>query len=147
METTCLIVKPDGVGKKVAGEVLKRFENEGMKLVGMKMLYPGRETMEEFYAVHKGKHFFEPFINFASSGPIIVCAFEGDNAVSRTREIIGATNSKEAAPGTLRNLYGTDNRRNLVHASDSAENAAREIAFFFSKNELFDYDPDGWEDK
>jgi len=147
MERTCLIIKPDGVGKKVAGEVIKRFESEGMKLVGMKMQIPGKAKIEGFYEVHRGKHFFDAFIKFASSGPIIVCAWEGENAVARTRNIIGATNSKDAAPGTLRNLFGTDNRRNLVHASDSPENASREIAFFFSKDELFEYEPNGWMDK
>ncbi len=147
MERTCLIVKPDGVGKRVIGEVIKRFESEGFKLVGLKMARPARQVMEDFYSVHKGKHFFEPFINFATSGPIVVCAWEGPDAVANTRKIIGATNSKEAAPGTLRNLYGTDNRRNLVHSSDSVENAKREISFFFKDSELFDYEWNGWEDK
>lgn len=147
MERTCLIIKPDGVGKRVVGEIIKRFESEGMKLAAMKMLRPGREKLEGFYEVHKGKHFFEAFINFAVSGPIVVCVWEGENAVSRTRGIIGATNSAEAAKGTLRNLYGTDNRRNLVHASDSCENAKKEISYFFSREEIFEYDWDGWKDK
>jgi len=147
MERTCLIVKPDGVGKKVVGEVIKRFEAEGMKLVAMKMMRPGREKMEGFYEVHKGKHFFEAFINFVVSGPIVVTVWEGVDAVARTRMIIGATNSTEAAKGTLRNLYGTDNRRNLVHASDSAANAKREISFFFPREEIFEYELDGWKDK
>jgi len=144
MERTCLIIKPDGVGKKVVGEIIKRFESEGMKLIGLRMVSTGRSGFEEFYAVHKGKHFFEPFINFVVSGPVVVCAWEGADAIARTRTMIGATNSKEAAPGTLRNLYGTDNRRNVVHASDSPENAVKEIGFFFKTGELFEYDYDGW---
>ena len=147
MEKTLVIIKPDGVGKKAAGEILRRFETEGFKLIGLKMLQPERKTLEEFYSVHKGKPFFEPFMSFVTSGPIIAVALEADSAVERVRSIIGATDSKKAAPGTLRNLYGTDQRRNLVHASDSQENAARELKFFFKNNELLDYDPDNWIDK
>jgi nucleoside-diphosphate kinase len=147
MERSCVLIKPDGVGKKVIGEIIKRFESEGLKLVGMKLLKPSKETIEEFYAVHRGKPFFGPFISFASSGPIVACAWEGENAISRIRAIIGATNSKEAAAGTLRNLYGTDNRRNLVHASDSVENGKRESGFFFAEYELMKYDYDDWKDK
>lgn len=145
MERTCVIIKPDGVGKKVVGSVIARFEKEGLKLIGMRMVRPAREIMEKFYDVHKGKPFFEPFIRFVVSGPIIVTAWEGPGAVANVRSIIGATNSAEAAPGTLRGTYGTDNRRNLVHASDSPENAAREISFFFSPGELFTYTPSDWE--
>lgn len=147
MERTCVIIKPDGVGKKVVGEVISRFEKEGLKLLAMKMLWPEGKTLENFYAVHKGKYFFEPFMNFVSSGPIVVSAWEGEGAVKNVREILGATNSKEAAPGTLRQIFGTDGRRNLVHGSDSIENGVKEIDFFFKKNEIFEYDPDGWIDK
>lgn len=145
MEKTCVIVKPDGVGKKVVGTVIQRFENEGLKLIAMKMVKPGRPMMEQFYAVHKGKSFFEPFINFVTSGPIVVTAWVADNAVLKVRGIIGATNAKDAATGTLRNLHGTDNRRNLVHASDSVENAEREIEFFFTDSELMRYGLTDWE--
>ncbi|MHB9156083.1 MAG: nucleoside-diphosphate kinase [Endomicrobiales bacterium] len=144
MERTCLIVKPDGVGKKVVGEIVKRLENEGLKLIGLKMLRPTREQIEGFYEVHRGKPFFPAFIGFMTSGPIVVSAWEGKEAVSLVRSVIGDTNSKEAAPGTLRNLYGTDNRRNLVHASDSKENGQREIAYFFRPDEVLKYDPDAW---
>jgi nucleoside-diphosphate kinase len=147
MERTCLIIKPDGVGKRVIGEIIRRFENEGMKLVGVKMLEPGRKALEGFYSVHRGKHFFEPFINFVISSPVVVCVWESHDAITRTRSIIGATNSKDALPGTLRNLFGTDNRRNIVHASDSPENAKKEIAFFFKDSELFEYDWDSWINK
>jgi nucleoside-diphosphate kinase len=145
MERTCVIVKPDGVGKRVVGTVIARFESEGLKLIAMKMVKPGRQAMEEFYSVHTGKAFFEAFINFVTSGPIVVTVWEADNAVTKVRAIIGATNSKEAAPGTLRNLHGTDNRRNLVHASDSVENAHREIGFFFAGSELMQYGLTDWE--
>jgi nucleoside-diphosphate kinase len=147
MERTCVIIKPDGVGKKVAGEVIKRFESEGLKLVGLKMLRPKRAVLEDFYSVHKGKFFFEPFINFLESGPIIVCAWQAPNAVIQVRNIIGDTDSRKAKPGTLRGAFGTDNRKNLVHASDSIENAKREIEFFFQPDEILEYNPDEWKDK
>ncbi|MBN1823292.1 MAG: nucleoside-diphosphate kinase [Endomicrobiales bacterium] len=147
MERTCLIIKPDGLGKRVVGEIIKNFESQGFKLVGMKMIRGGREKLEKFYEIHKGKQFFEPFMKFVSSMPVIISVWQGEKAVSRVREIIGATNSREAAKGTLRNLYGTDNRRNLVHASDSLENAKRETEYFFTQDELFDYGWDDWKDK
>ena len=147
MERTCVIIKPDGIGKKCAGEVIRRFESEGLKLIGLKMLYPPREKIESFYEIHKGKPFFGPFIAFMTSGPIIVSAWEGVNAVAHVRRIIGATNSKEAAQGTLRQLFGTDNRKNLVHASDSEENGKRETSFFFQPEELVEYDPNAWINK
>lgn len=147
MEKTCVIIKPDGVGKKVVGEIIERFEKEGLKLLGLKMVWPDRKTLEDFYAVHKGKYFFEPFMNFVSSGPVIVSAWEGESAVKNVRNIIGATNSKEAAPGTLRNMFGTDGRKNLVHASDSIENGVKEINFFFKNGEIINYDPKAWESK
>lgn len=142
-----MLVKPDGVGKKVVGEVIKRFESEGLKLVGMKMVWPDKETLEKFYEVHKGKYFFEPFMNFVTSGPIIATAWEGENAVSNVRKMIGATDSRQAAPGTLRAMFGTDGRRNLVHASDSVENAGKEIGFFFKNGEIIEYDPNNWINK
>lgn len=145
MERTCVIVKPDGVGKGVAGEIIKRMEREGLRLIGLKMLRPSKETVEGFYEVHRGKPFFPPFINFMTSGPILVSAWKGEGAVAHVRSVIGATNSKDAAPGTLRNAFGTDNRRNLVHASDSPQNAEREIAYYFKPEELFEYDPAAWE--
>jgi nucleoside-diphosphate kinase len=145
MERTCVVVKPDGVGKKVVGSVIQRFENEGLKLIAMKMVKPEYSVMEQFYSVHIGKSFFPAFMQFVTSGPIVVTAWEADNAVQKVRGIIGATNSKEAAAGTLRNLHGTDNRRNLVHASDSVENAQREIGFFFTEAELMAYGLTDWE--
>ena len=147
MEQTCLIVKPDGVGKKKAGEIIRRFENEGFTLRGLKMLKPTTAQIEGFYEVHKGKPFFGPFMSFMMSGPIVVCVFGADNAVARVREIIGATNSAEAKPGTLRNMFGTDNRRNLVHASDSPETAEYEINYFFREFEIYNFNDDDWVEK
>jgi nucleoside-diphosphate kinase len=147
IERSCLIIKPDGIGKKKIGEIIKRLEFDGFKLVAMKMLRPAQEEIEGFYEVHRGKFFFKPFINFMTSGPIVVTAWEGENTVTHIRNVIGATNSKEAAEGTLRNLFGTDNRKNLVHASDSPESASREIKYFFKDEEIIKYDPDAWIDK
>jgi len=145
MENTCVIIKPDGVCKKVSGDIIKRFDSEGLKLVAMRMARPSKETLERFYAVHKGKEFFEPLIRFMCSAPLIVMAWQAEDAVAKVRRIIGATNSKEAAAGTLRAMFGTDGRRNVVHASDSAENAAKELAFFFTPEDLMKYDYNDWQ--
>ncbi len=148
MERTCVIIKPDGVGKKVIGDIIKRFESEaGLQLVAMRMLRPSKGTIEEFYAVHKGKPFYEPLLNFMSCGPVVVTAWKGENAIARVRSIIGATNSREAAPGTVRQMYGTDNRRNVVHASDSPENGLKETSFFFKDPDILEYDHDCWTNK
>jgi len=144
MENTCVIIKPDGVCKKVSGDIIKRFDVEGLKLVGLRMARPSKETLERFYAVHKGKEFFEPLIRFMYSAPLIVMAWQAEDAVAKVRRIIGATNSKEAAAGTLRAMFGTDGRRNVVHASDSPENAAKELAFFFKPEDLMKYDYTDW---
>ena len=136
IERTCFMIKPDGVASKVVGKVLDRFEREGFTMVAMKLIPPDLAQIESFYAVHKGKPFYEGLLKFMTEGPSVAVVWEADDAITRTRAIIGATNSKEAAPGTLRNLYGTDNRRNLVHASDSPESAEKEIALLFRKEEL-----------
>ncbi|HRY29921.1 MAG TPA: nucleoside-diphosphate kinase, partial [Elusimicrobiota bacterium] len=133
-----------GVGKKLVGKILGRLEEEGFQLMALRMVRPTQALMEEFYAEHKGKPFFPPFLRFVTSGPLVVTAWAGENVVSRVRQIIGATNSPEAASGTLRRAWGTDNRRNLVHASDSPASAARETAFFFTPQDLAPYDPDNW---
>ena len=135
-ERTCFLIKPDGVAAKVVGKVLDRFEREGFDLVAMKMIPPDLSRIEAFYSVHKGKPFYEGLLKFMTEGPSVAVVWEADDAIARTRAIIGVTNSKEAAPGTLRNLYGMDNRRNLVHASDSPESAKKEIALLFRKEEL-----------
>ncbi len=136
IEKTCILVKPDGVNKKVVGKVLDRLESEGFNLLSLKMIYPDKELIESFYSVHKGKFFYESFIQFMVSGPIIATAWQGENAIVRTRKIIGSTDCQKAEPGTLRKLYGTDTRENLVHGSDSVESANREISIMFKTTEL-----------
>ena len=136
MQRTCVLIKPDGISKKVAGRVLERFESEGFRLVGMKMVPPSESLIRKFYSVHEGKEFFERFIEFMLSGPFIATVMEGENAIDHCRQIMGATNSPEAKEGTLRKLYGTDNRKNLVHGSDSEESARREIGILFKDSEL-----------
>ena len=145
MERTLIIIKPDGVCKRHVGKIIQRFEKEGFKLVGSKMIHLNRQKAEGFYAVHKGKHFFEPFINFIVSAPSIVMVWEGKDVVARAREIMGNTNSPEAKEGTLRRLYGTDNRRNLVHGSESKSIAPEEINYFFSPGELYSYESGDWD--
>jgi nucleoside-diphosphate kinase len=145
MERTCVIVKPDGIGKKVVGKIFERFEREGLKIAGLKMVRPARTHLENFYGMHKGKPFLEPYLDFLSCSPIIASVWEGRDAVKRVREIIGATDSRKAASGTLRATYGTDGTKNLVHASDSAANAEREIRFFFADSEVLDYDEAVWQ--
>lgn len=145
IERTCVLIKPDGVGKKVVGKILERLESEGFQLLGLKMLRPSREEMEALYEEHRAKPFFGPFLRFMLSGPVIASVWEGEDAIHRIRKIIGATNSREAAEGTLRRMYGTDNRRNLLHGSDSAEAAQREIRHFFRPEEILEYDPNAWQ--
>lgn len=140
-QRTCLLIKPDGLQKKVVGKVIDRLESEGFELLALKMLPPGRERIEDFYSVHKGKPFFPAFLEFMLSGPFIAMVWQAENAIEKSRRIIGATHSLEAAPGTLRRLYGTDNRKNLMHGSDSEESARREIAVLFDETEI--HDPSG----
>ena len=132
------MIKPDGVKKNVIGKIIGRFESEGMKLVALKMMPPQKELIEKFYAEHSEKSFYGPFIEFMTSGPIVATVWEGDDIINKSRKIIGATNSTEAAPGTLRKLFGTDNRSNLVHGSDSEASMRREISIIFKESEICD---------
>ncbi len=143
-EISCVIVKPDGVGKSVVGKIIDRLEGEGFRLLAARMVRPTAEKMGEFYAEHQGKPFYEGLLKFITSGPIVVTAWEGNDAVRRVRALIGSTNPKEAALGTFRAQWGTDNRRNLIHASDSPASGIRETAFFFTAEELSPYDPARW---
>jgi len=136
MALTLTIVKPDAVAAGNAGKVLAHLEGEGFTLRGVKMLRLTEAQARAFYEVHKERPFYGDLVSFMTSGPVVVAALERDDAVSHLREVMGATNSKEAAAGTLRNLYGTDIERNAVHGSDSPENAALELAFFFPRSEL-----------
>ena len=132
MERTLSIIKPDGVSRGLIGEVIKRFEKEGIKIVAMKMLHMSKKEAEGFYEVHKDKPFFDSLTTFMSSGPIVVMVLEGENVIQKNRDLMGATNYKEADPGTIRADFATDIEKNVVHGSDSPENAQKEIAYFFS---------------
>ncbi len=136
MESTLSIVKPDGVKKNVIGEVISRFEKNGLKISALKMLHLTKEEARRFYIVHKERPFYESLTDFMSEGPIVVMAVSGENAISKVRGIMGATNPKEAAPGTIRADLAMDIERNIVHGSDSLQSAAYEIPFFFSSLEI-----------
>ncbi len=136
MERTLSIVKPDGVKKNLIGEVIRRFESAGLRIVGLKMLKMTKEQAKGFYIVHKDKPFYESLTDFMSEGPIVVMVVEGEDAISKVRDIMGATNPKEAAPGTIRADYATDIERNIVHGSDSPGSAEYEIGYFFSSIEI-----------
>jgi nucleoside-diphosphate kinase len=135
-QRTLAICKPDSVSAGRAGAILARLEQEGFRLRGVKRLRLAPEQAREFYAVHRERPFFEGLVKFMTEGPVIVAALERDDAVAHLRKTMGATDSRKAEPGTIRNLHGTDIERNAIHGSDSAENAAREVAFFFSEAEL-----------
>jgi nucleoside-diphosphate kinase len=135
-QRTLAICKPDSVSAGRAGAILARLEQEGFRLRGVKRLRLAPEQAREFYAVHRERPFFEGLVKFMTEGPVIVAALERDDAVAHLRKTMGATDSRRAEPGTIRNLHGTDIERNAIHGSDSAENAAREVAFFFSEAEL-----------
>ncbi len=138
MERTLSIVKPDGVRKNLIGEVIKRFEENGLKVIGLKMIHMNKREAEGFYAVHRGKPFYESLTQFMSSGPSVVMVLEGENAIQKTRELMGATDPKEAREGTLRRQYATNIERNIVHGSDAPETAAIEINYFFNALEIFE---------
>ena len=136
MERTLSIVKPDGTEKNVIGEVISRFEKNGINVIALKMVKLTKEGAEGFYAVHRERPFFGSLTDFMSRGPIVVMALEGDNAISKVREIMGATNPEEAAEGTIRKDFATDIEQNTVHGSDSPESAEYEIGYFFNALEL-----------
>lgn len=136
MEKTLLIVKPDVVARNKTGEILSCVEKEGFVVLGLKHLLLSSEQAELFYEIHKDKDFFADLIEFVTSGPIIACCLGRENAVRYLREIVGATDPREAEPGTLRVLYGTDVLRNGVHAASPDEDPMREVHFFFSTHEL-----------
>lgn len=135
-ERTLTIFKPDSVSAGRTGAMLARLEEEGFRLLGLRKLRLSQQQARAFYAVHRDRPFFEGLVRFMTEGPVVAAALERENAVVRLREVMGATDSKKAEPGTLRNLFGTDIERNAIHGSDSADNAAKEVAFFFSEAEL-----------
>ena len=136
MERTLSIIKPDAVAKNVVGKILDRFESAGLKIAATKKIQLSRADAEAFYAVHKERPFFNDLVEYMISGPIVAMVLEGEDAVVRNRELMGATNPKEAAPGTIRADFAESIDANAVHGSDSEENAAIEIAYFFGGNEL-----------
>ena len=131
IERTLSIIKPDAVAKNVIGQIIARFENAGLKVVAARMLHLTREQAEGFYAVHRERPFFGELVEFMTSGPVVVQVLEGEDAVARNREVMGATNPKDAAPGTIRADFADEITENAVHGSDAPETAADEIAFFF----------------
>jgi len=140
MERTLVLVKPDGVQRGLVGEIISRFERTGLKLVAMKMLRMDREMAGKHYAIHQGKPFFEGLVSFITSSPLIAAVFEGGSAVEVVRKTMGATDPVKAAPGTIRGDLALDIGRNVVHGSDSIENAQKEISLFFSAKEIVNYE-------
>lgn len=136
MERTLSIIKPDAVAKGVIGKILDRFESNGLKIAATKKLQLTRQDAEAFYAIHRARPFFNDLVDFMVSGPVVVSVLEGENAVAKNRDLMGATNPQEAAPGTIRADFAENIDANAVHGSDSLENAANEIKFFFSDREL-----------
>ena len=136
IEQTFSIIKPDAVGKNVIGEITSRFEKNGLQIIASKMLHLTRDQAEGFYAVHNGRPFFNDLISFMISGPVVVQVLEGENAISKNRELMGATNPADADPGTIRADFAKTVDENAVHGSDAPETAAEEIKFFFGEDGL-----------
>jgi nucleoside-diphosphate kinase len=141
MERTFLAVKPDGVQRHLVGEIIRRYEVKGFKLVGLKLVQPTRELAEKHYAVHKERPFFAGLVDFITSGPVVAMVWEGEGVVSSARKIIGATNPLTAETGTIRGDYGANIGRNLIHGSDAIETAQTEIALWFNAEELVQWAP------
>ena len=145
METTFVMIKPDGVQRGLVGEIIDRFERKGLKLVGLRSLIPSQEIAEEHYAVHKERPFYNGLINFITSGPVVAMAWSGIDAISVARIIIGATNGREALPGTIRGDFGMDIGFNLIHGSDGEETASSELALWFPEGTMsWNRDIDAW---
>ena len=136
VERTISIIKPDAVGKNVIGDIYSRFENAGLKVVAAKMKHLSRREAEGFYAVHKDRPFFNDLVDFMTSGPVMIQVLEGENAIAKNRELMGATNPQEAAEGTIRADFATTVDENAVHGSDAPETAAVEIAYFFGDDQI-----------
>jgi nucleoside-diphosphate kinase len=139
-ERTLVLIKPDGVQRLLAGRILARYEERGLRLAGLKLMPVSRDLAERHYAVHSEKPFFQGLVDFITSGPVVAAVLEGPNAIAVVRAMNGATRPDEAAPGTVRGDFALETAQNLVHASDSAETAVAEIALWFSSTELLDYD-------
>ena len=146
MERTLIIIKPDAVQRGLIGEIVARFERRGLRIAAMKLIQIDKALAERHYAIHKGKPFYEPLIQYITSSPVVVMALEGNDAIEIARRTMGATNPSEAAPGTIRADFGLEVGRNLVHGSDGVETAAIEVNLFFDRDELLSYerDTDPW---
>ena len=138
-ERTLSIIKPDAVAKQVIGQINSRFEKAGLRIVAAKMLHLTKEEAEQFYAVHHARPFFNDLVTFISSGPVLVMVLTGDDAIAKNRQIMGATNPKDAAQGTIRADFADSIDHNAVHGSDAAETAKHEVAFFFKPEEIVSY--------
>ena len=137
VERTLSIIKPDATARNLIGEILRRFEDTGLKIVAARLLRLSLEEARAFYAVHKDRPFYRSLTEYMSSGPILVSVLEGEQAIQKNRDLMGATDPAKAAPGTIRNMWGTDVEKNAVHGSDGPETAAWEIAFFFKPAEIY----------
>jgi nucleoside-diphosphate kinase len=143
IERTLSIIKPDGLQKGVIGKIISRFEEKGLKPVAIRLQHLSQAQAEGFYAVHKARPFFKDLVSFMISGPVVLMVLEGENAVVGNRDLMGATNPANAAPGTIRRDFATSIDQNTVHGSDSLENAKNEIAYFFRETELHGYEYSG----
>jgi len=139
MERSLVLIKPDAMQRGLAGAIISRLENLGLKLVAMKMLHPDKALAQRHYAIHKDKPFYDSLVNYISSAPLIACVFEGEGAVETIRKAMGATDPAKAEAGTIRGDFGLDIERNTVHGSDSVATAEEETKLFFSRDELFSY--------
>jgi nucleoside-diphosphate kinase len=140
MERSLVLIKPDAIQRGLAGEIISRLEKKGLKIVAMKMLHMDNTLAQRHYAIHKGKVFFDDLVNFITSGPVIAIILQGKDAVQIIRQMMGETDPAKAHGGTIRGDFGIDIRHNLVHGSDSLDNASKEIDLFFSAEEIFNYD-------
>jgi nucleoside-diphosphate kinase len=141
MQQTLILIKPDGVQRRLVGAITQRFEQKGLRLAGLKLVQPGRDLAEKHYAVHKGKPFYDSLLRFLTSGPTVAMVWEGREAVAVARTLMGATDGTKAPPATIRGDFALSVQNNLVHGSDSPENAALEIALWFKPDELVKYAP------
>lgn len=139
MQKTFVMIKPNGVQNGLIGRVISRYEGSGLSVCGIKIIHPSTDQVEGFYAEHKGREFFEPLVEFMSSGPTIMMVLGGNEAIKAARAINGATNPDDAAPGTIRYDFAPNTRMNVVHSSDSEESAQREMLYWFDETELVDY--------
>ncbi|WP_224246130.1 nucleoside-diphosphate kinase [Hyalangium gracile] len=143
IERTLSIIKPDGLEKGIIGKIISKFEEKGLKPVAIRLQHLSQAQAEGFYAVHKARPFFKDLVSFMISGPVVLMVLEGENAVAANREIMGATNPANAAPGTIRKEFATSIDKNTVHGSDSLENAKIEVAYFFRETEIHSYEYQG----